>query len=126
MSARPGGRDDRDLAARLVHDVGKYVARTARNVVGQEWAPDLIAMLCRDLYELPRGRASAVFADLATAFEGARPALERVRSMLAEIDGLEAGVRRGEPESLARAARAALAVEEALRAFAREIEEKKP
>jgi hypothetical protein len=126
MSARPDERDSRALAARLVHDVGKYVARTARNVVGQAWAPDLIAMLCRDLYALPRGRASAVFAELTAAFEEPQPALERVRGLLAEIDRLETEVRRGEPESLAAAIRAALAVEEELRAFARALKEKAP
>jgi hypothetical protein len=126
MSVRQDGKDVRARAARLVHDVGKYVARTARNVSGQAWAPDLVAMLCRDLYELPRGRASAVFAKLTACFEGAQPALDSVRSLLAEIDGLEAGVRRGEPESLDAAARAALAVEATLRAFARSLEENTP
>ena len=75
------------LAARLVHDVGKYIARTARNVRGQAWTPELVAMLCRDLFELTGGRASAVFEDLAKRIEartGTQPALSRVRGLLAQ------------------------------------------
>jgi hypothetical protein len=114
----------RQLGARLAHDVGKYAARTARNVAPQAWTPELAGMLCRDLFELPGGRASAVFATLAAALEenaGPQPALARVRGMLAEIDALENAVREGAPESLARAARLALDVERALREFAHNL-----
>ena len=117
------------LAARLVHDVGKYIARTARNVRGQAWTPELVAMLCRDLFELTGGRASAVFEDLAKRIEartGTQPALSRVRGLLAQIDGLENAVRRGEPTALERAGQLSLAVDEALRAFSRNIREGTP
>ena len=119
----------RRLAARLVHDVGKYIARTARNVRGQAWTPELVAMLCRDLFELTGGRASAVFEDLAKRIEartGTQPALSRVRGLLAQIDGLENAVRRGEPTALERAGQLSLAVDEALRAFSRNIREGTP
>jgi hypothetical protein len=114
------------LVARLVHDVAKYVSRTSRNLAGSDVPPDLLAMLCRDLYALPRGRASAVFAELARPLEqalGPKPELAQARALLAAIDTLEAEVRQGEPVALRRATQAALAVEELLRALARTIEE---
>jgi hypothetical protein len=117
------------LAARLAHDVGKYVARTARNVGEANWTPELAAMLYRDLFALPDGRASAVFADRARAIEelvGPRPALEHVRAVLAEIDALETSTRRSELPALVRAARLSLAVETALREFARNLQEETP
>jgi hypothetical protein len=119
----------RRLSARLVHDVAKYVARTARNVGAEPFSPDLVAMLCRDLFALPRGRASAVFEELARPIEdviGRQPAFARARDLLGQIDALEASVRQGEPAALARAVAAALAVEETLRGFARELQEKAP
>jgi hypothetical protein len=119
----------RRLTAKLVHDVAKYVARTARNIGAGPWSPDLVAMLCRDLFALPRGRASAVFEELARLIEdvmGPQAAFARVREQLARIDALEVAVRQGEPAALARAVAAALAVEEGLRAFARRLQEKGP
>jgi hypothetical protein len=113
----------RRLAARLVHDVGKQVARTARNVGDTSWTPELAAMMARDLYALPAGRASAVFGRLAEATVAARPALGQVRVLLAEIDELEEAVRAGEISALIRAARAARAIEDLLRAHARELSE---
>lgn len=119
----------RRLTARLVHDVAKYVARTARNIGAEPLAPDLVAMLCRDLFALPRGRASLVFEELARPLEdlvGQDPALARAREHLARIDALEVAVRQGEPAALARAVAAALAVEESVRTFARELQERTP
>ena len=81
------------------------------------------------LFELPAGRASAVFEHLAGAIEdvvGPQPALAQARGLLAQIDALEAAVRQAEPPALARAASLALAVEDILRAFARKLEEKAP
>jgi transcriptional regulator of acetoin/glycerol metabolism len=60
------------LAARLAHDVGKYTARTARNVAADGWTPELVAMLCRDLYPQDR-HLSLRFAEL--AYEHAATAL---------------------------------------------------
>ncbi len=116
----------RRLAARLAHDVGKHAARTAHNVAPAAWTAELVTMLCRDLYGLPRGRASAVFDDLAAPITerlGPDPRLVEARAWLAEIDGLENAVRAGAPSALRRAATLALAVERGLRAFARSFEE---
>jgi len=100
----------------LVHDVGKYVARTARNLP-PEPTREMIDMLVRDLYELrPGQRASRVFASLAE-FAGAPP-LEDVRAMFGEIDGLEAQVRAGALVAVMRAAAIARDIETRLRAVA--------
>lgn len=117
------------FAALLLHDVGKYIARTARNVQGQEWTPELSAMLCRDLFEMAGGRASRVFEERAKPIEmliGAQPDLEQVRDLLSQIDSLESAVRQGEPDALGRAGQLAREVEAALRAFARTLQEGTP
>jgi hypothetical protein len=122
MSARQRG-------ARLAHDVGKYVARTARNVGPAEWTSELGAMLYRDLYRLDGGRASAVFERHAAALEeaiGPQRDLRRARDSLAAIDALEAAVRRAEPAALVQAAALALAVESALRALAQTLQKGAP
>ncbi|HEX4459952.1 MAG TPA: hypothetical protein VIA18_18370 [Polyangia bacterium] len=101
---------------RLVHDVGKYVARTARNLPTQPTA-EMVAMLVQDLFELrPGRRASSVLAELA-ADASDEPPLADARLLLAEADSLEAAVRRGEPAAVARAAALALRVERRLRAL---------
>jgi hypothetical protein len=98
---------------RLVHDVGKYVARTARNLPPAP-TTEMIEMLIRDLYELrPGRRASALFAELAPP----EPALDGVRALLAEIDALEPAVRAGDGPAVTRAATLARDVEQALRAL---------
>jgi len=99
----------------LVHDVGKYVARTARNLPPNP-TREMVDMLVRDLYELRPGQhASAVFASLA-AYAGAPP-LEAVRALFVEIDNLEAAVRAGAPAAVARAAAIARDIESRLRAL---------
>jgi len=99
--------------ARLLHDVGKYVARTARNLPPAP-TTEMIEMLIRDLYELrPGRRASALFAELAPP----EPALDGVRALLAEVDRLEPSVRAGEAAAVARAAALAREVELRLRAL---------
>jgi hypothetical protein len=119
----------RRLAARLAHDVGKHAARTAHNVEPSGWTPELADMLCRDLYALPGGRASAVFDSFAgpiTERCGPQPALAQARGWLAAIDGLESAVRAGDVHALCRAAELALAVERTLRDFAANLEEETP
>ena len=100
----------------LVHDVGKYVARTARNLP-PEPTREMIDMLVRDLYELrPGQRASRVFA--VTAELAGASALEDVRALFAEIDALESEVRAGAPAAVTRAAAIARDIELRLRALA--------
>ncbi len=119
----------RPVATRLLHDVGKYVARTARNVPPGGWTRDLADMLCRDLFELRGGRASAVCAPLADAIEshvGVRSELVHARALLEQIDGLEAAVRGGDASACERAAALALAVEHALRTLVANLAEEAP
>lgn len=101
----------------LAHDVGKYVARIARNVPPRGPIPaPLIPMLAKDLYELPGGkRASERFRELAPDGEPAA-----ARTALEEIDALEAEVRAGDEAACRRACALALEVERRLRAWAAE------
>jgi hypothetical protein len=111
------------LTARLAHDVGKYVARTARNVAPGGWNPQLASMLWRDLFDLGGGPASALFEARAKPVEelvGSRPGLAEVRALFVEIDRLEVAVRAGDTSALELAARLALEVEAALRSLVRE------
>ena len=55
------------LARALAHDVGKYVARTARNVPDGGWTTELASMLASDLYDLRGERALQIFLRLAPA-----------------------------------------------------------
>lgn len=108
------------LLARLSHDVGKYVARTARNVPTGPVPDALVQMLARDLYELEDGRpASALLAArLADGPDVSDEGVARAARLLDEADGLEARVRAGEPAAVARAAAIAVEVSELLRAAA--------
>ncbi len=113
----------RRLAARLAHDVGKYVARTARNLPrGAPLDDELLAMLARDLYELgpERRRASALFDALVLEADRNERSFREVRALLDELAGLEARVRGGERAAVERGCAIALTVEERLRALARE------
>ena len=117
--------DDRTkLAARIAHDVGKYVAMTARNLdPGRVPSAALLGMLSRDLYSLRDGeRASSVLERLAVPLRvlGPDARLERATALLAEADTLEVRVRTSEPEAVSRAVAIALEVEALLRAVARE------
>ena len=114
----------RALLARLVHDVGKYVARTARNLpeapsAEQPIAPALVEMLAGDLYELdgkqPASRVFAALTDGATL-----PGLEPLRARFAILDALEPEVRRGDPVAVAHAAALAREIEALLRALAKD------
>jgi hypothetical protein len=106
----------REVARRLAHDVGKYVARTARNLAPDDAVDaELAAMLARDLYELGAAgeRASAVLDRLAPAARERHVA--DARRLLTEADALEPRVRAAEPRAVARAREIALAVERLLR-----------
>lgn len=123
--------DDAELARALMHDVGKQVARTARNLrgVGDGPLPDtLLRMLIADLYALPGSagteRASARLSRLAQGLDERRFArhLDDARAALATLDTIEAEVRANEPAAVARAIELARSVELALRALLAEVE----
>jgi len=111
------------IAARLAHDVGKYIARTARNVATDGWTPELVAMLCRDLYPQDR-RPSLRFAELAQAlqpWQGPTSVLQQVNDLLAEAERREPEVRRAVAADLNRVAAIARQVEDLLRGLARQL-----
>jgi hypothetical protein len=108
-------------AAILAHDVGKYVARIARNVRdGEPMPPALMPMLARDLYELPGGkRASQRFEELASSIDDER--ITRARSLLARIDSLEQPVRAKDEAACRAACALAREVEDLLRQIAKDV-----
>ena len=120
MSARAGA-----LAAMLAHDVGKYLARAARNLPADgELPPALAAMLVRDLFETHAGRpALARFDELAPELQAltADPRLDEVRALLSGAAPLEPAAREGDTATLRALAGVALAVERLLRTIAREL-----
>lgn len=111
-----------ERAAELVHDVGKYVARIARNVPPSgPVPPSLVPLLAKDLYELPGGlRASQRFEQLLDTAPPPEP-LEALRVTFRTIDELEVAVRRGDQAACRRACELALEVESTLRAWAAEV-----
>lgn len=108
----------RELAAQLAHDVGKYVARIARNAPAQGPFPAaLVPLLVKDLYLMPDGlRASERFVRLAPD----EAAMAPLHAAFAEIDALEDAVRAGDDAACRRACARALEIEAALRALAAE------
>ena len=111
----------RRMAAALAHDVGKYVARTARNVPDGGWTPDLVSMLLRDLYDLRGERALQVFLRLAPAATSPLagfPEWTTAHDLLCELDAMERELRAGHAPSLQSAALRALQVESALQELA--------
>jgi hypothetical protein len=107
----------------LVHDVGKRIARVARNLPDGPVSQALVDMLVADLYALDEARrASEVFAARAAALRGwARNHVDACGSWLEEIDALEPSVRAGDLPSVRRAAELATRVEAELRALLNEL-----
>lgn len=104
-----------DALVTLVHDVGKYVARIARNLPPAGPVPPALApLLVKDLYETWRGQpARARFEMLADALT---PELRAdLSAHFVELTALEPDVRRHEDAALRRAATIALAIERRLR-----------
>ncbi len=96
----------RQVLLRLVHDVGKYVARTARNLGNSPTLPlsaPLLGMLLADLYEGKQGKRPSVrFAELRQQIatpELAKP-LDEISALLAEIDRFENAVRSADSNAI--------------------------
>jgi hypothetical protein len=107
----------------LVHDVGKYIARTARNLgtpPALPLAPPLFRMLLADLYEGRQGqRPSHRFAELQQLVrtpELATP-LDEVASLLSDLDRMEDAVRAADSAALVAAIAGAQAIDRKLRAL---------
>jgi hypothetical protein len=104
----------------LAHDVGKYVARTARNLPPAGPIPAMLFdMLVRDLYALDGARrASEVLAAMRQGL-GPNESIDRAAGALARIDALEPRVRAGDDDAARAAAALAIDVSTALREAAR-------
>jgi hypothetical protein len=117
--------DPRALAARLAHDIGKYVARGACNVRdGEVIAEPVARLMTRDLYELAPGcRASRRFTELAAGLRGAGEdaRFARCDRLFERIDALEPAVRAGDERALRGAAALALEIRTLLEALAGEL-----
>jgi len=107
--------DLRIVIRKLVHDLGKYIGRTARNVREGDWTPELVEMLLVDLYDLKGERACQVFLRHAPAEQTAFPEWRILRHLLGELDEMEAALMQGEPRVVHAAAEKALLVEHILR-----------
>lgn len=133
----PEDSDDARLAeaaARLVHDVGKYMTRTARNLRPGDYAtlgPALRAMLISDLYgtatadrsagtETPHARFLRLVAPFSTmeASPGAANWVAGCRDLFGDLDALRDAVLRGDADAAARAGAVALAIDAKLRDLA--------
>lgn len=126
-SLAPGDAERaRALAADLVHDVGKRVARTARNVAAGAALPaELRALALSDLYaDAERPSARDLFEPLAGALEAlvddAR--IAQARQLLAAIARSERRIRGGDDAALDAALGRARILEELLRSIARELD----
>ncbi len=114
-----------ELAATLAHDVGKYIARAARNLPPcGAISPALSAMLIADVFATHAGRpALARFDELApellTLTGDAR--LEAVRALLTCAAAHERAVRDADAVASRELAAIALEVESLLRALSRDL-----
>lgn len=120
MSAEPADV----IARKLAHDVGKYVARVARNLPPKGPIPGvLVDMLYKDVFgaadgtPTPRERFEALAAALGT--QDAR--LADVRARFARITALERELAGGTELVVRSVAADALAIDQALASLAREL-----
>jgi hypothetical protein len=117
------------MARALAHDVGKYIARTARNVPPGQWSPPLVAMLLADLYDLRGERALQLFLRLSLGAQGSLgrfPAWNQAYDLLCEADAMEAELRVGDGAKLDQAAQLALRVEDTLRQLLHQVQRESP
>jgi hypothetical protein len=105
----------RRAIADLHHDVGKRIARTARNVRDMPITEPVRAMLIKDLYAIDgHTRASVVFQERMRPL-GAMHPLHALGPVLAAIDALECELRAGNTEAIRDALMLACEVSDAIR-----------
>ncbi len=117
--------ESKDVIARtLAHDVGKYVARAARNLPPRGAIPGvLVDMLWRDVFgtlssgETPRAR----FETLVHALAVDDPRILEVRERFARIAALERELAGGTELVVRSIANDALAIDQALTSLARDL-----
>ena len=119
--------DTAAIAHVLAHDVGKYVARAARNLPREGAIPKVLTdMLVRDLYAqlpsgpTPRDRFEVLAADLGDAgVDDAR--LAEVRARFEGIGPLREAIVSGDLAAIRSAAADALEIERSLSSLARDL-----
>jgi len=113
-------------ASQLVHDLGKRLTRAARNFPETSIPQPLVEMMVKDLFYL-EGRRTAlqVFVELATPLKKRidDPRLERIHTLLEQINRLESLIRMGDQVTIRQAATKAIEVESLLRRIAADIGE---
>jgi hypothetical protein len=117
-------RRARPLASRLAHDVGKHIARMARNLPGGEIPELLCRLMAADLFAIDgERRASEVFEERAASLETIveDPRIAECRDLLGAIDALEPAVRRRDEPALRKAAALAIRIESLLSELCRDI-----
>jgi len=104
----------RRMASALAHDVGKYVARTARNMPDGTWTPERVSMLraISTTYaaSAPCRRSSGSHLPVTSPL-ASFPEWTTAHDLLCELDGMENELRAGHTPALNGAARRALLVE---------------
>ncbi len=126
QSDEADARQVAELLARLVHEVAKYLSRTARNLPSGPLPAELGRMLVRDLYGA-RGepRASQRFEPLSEGLGQLvrDQRLAQCRLLFARIDAMEAEIRQGDEAAMRSAADMAIKIEALLRSMAAEARE---
>ena len=112
--------DEAKIVARLVHNVGKYVSRGARNLPKGEISDSLGQMLVEDLFKTDGFKpASQVFEELVAQSDtlAGNARIQKCRALLAGIDRMRSEVEKGDDGAMRRAAAMACEVDETLRAL---------
>lgn len=122
----PGGDDDRERAAALKHDLGKYVAWRSANLPDDAWrgtpGVELLEALRADLLHTrsgPEGSEAAwsIFARLAEGWPQPWPAeLEAVEQAIASLRSHEDALARGDAAALAPALASIRTAQQTIRA----------
>lgn len=114
-----------ETARVLAHDVGKYVARAARNLPAEGPIPEvLVDMLRRDvLAPLPSGLTPRARFDELVRTLPACEELDRARAAFDAIDARAATLTAAQPTTVREVAAHARTIEAALRALARALNE---
>ncbi len=113
---------------RLVHDVGKYVSRAARNLPEGKISEGLAELLLEDLFETDGKRDALHLFDRITEpldWGDLNEEIQACRGLLVEIVGDRGGIERRDDASMRRAAELAVEVDTRLRNLAVSVAKEK-
>ena len=114
----------RAQAAKLAHDVGKYISRMARNLGDGDIPQPVAVLLFKDLFAIDgKNTAANVFETYAAALEAIMKdsRLTECRIKLKEIDSLKGSIANEDTAAMRKAATLALEIEESLNDICRDI-----